>query len=224
MRPSESVYNGQWDQWEGDEEYQRPPPKQYGDPNALNDVFLYEPPKCARDIPRDAVPECYIELSRICTLPDLQFIERRERERKEKEMAAKRAKEKAQGKGKKTEIEEMKESEDSKPNGPDESSAEFVAKYKNVNTQTAAKGSIMTLSFHVKKDNVIKLYLYWNGQCIRFMPEDVRDLLPVLFNMNYRDNAEWIRREGVDRYINELKDMMVDVEFAYFQHENMQFV
>ena len=104
--------------------------------------------------------------------------------------------------------------------GLKESSAEYCAKYKNIGTQVAALGSIVTLSFHVKQDNVIKLYLYCNGQCIRFMPEDIRDLLPVMVNMNYGDNKEWINRQIVDGHIEKLRELLVDEPFAYFRQSD----
>eukprot|EP01083_Nonionella_stella_P019172 53292_1 len=40
---------------------------------------------------------------------------------------------------------------------------------------------LLTLSFHVKTQEIIKCYLFWNGQMIRFMPSDIKDVLPRLF-------------------------------------------
>merc|ERR1719273_1520234 len=48
-----------------------------------------------------------------------------------------------------------------------------------------AAGSVMTLSFHAKQERVVKMYLFCNRQCIRFMPEDIKTVLRTLFNMDY---------------------------------------
>ena len=57
----------------------------------------------------------------------------------------------------------------------------------------SCQGSILTLSFHVKREDAVKLYLFWNGGGIRFMPEDIKVVLPMLFNMKYGDNEQWIK-------------------------------
>ena len=82
---------------------------------------------------------------------------------------------------------------------------------------TNTKGSLLTLSFHVKEERVIKLYLFCNGQSIRFMPDDVRDILPTLFNMDYGGNAKWIKLKDVQGYIDQMKDCLVDDQFTAFQ-------
>ena len=65
---------------------------------------------------------------------------------------------------------------------------------------------------------MIKLYLFCNGQSIRFMPDDVRDILPTLFNMDYGGNAKWIKlKDDVQGYIDQMKDCLVDDQFTAFQ-------
>ena len=104
-----------------------------------------------------------------------------------------------------------------KENENEEEAAERAAKYKNIGIGFAAKGSILTLSFHVKQQNVIKLYLCYNGQCIRFMAEDIKTVLPMLFNMEFGENADYIKREIVDGHIKALRDLLVDDDFSQFQ-------
>ena len=97
-------------------------------------------------------------------------------------------------------------------------------KYKDIGAHDSCKSSLMTLSFHVKTEEVIRLYLYFNGQSMRFMPEDIKDVLPRLFNLEYADNPGWLTRKDpdgdileVDRYINRMKRCLKDVEFEAFQ-------
>ena len=55
---------------------------------------------------------------------------------------------------------------------------------------------------------------------MRFMPADIRNLLPRLFNMKYGDNEEWIKKgkkDVVDAYIDSLRGYLKDEEFDAFQ-------
>jgi len=94
------------------------------------------------------------------------------------------------------------------------------SKYRNIGANFSCSSALLTLSFHVKNENVIKLYLYHNGQSIRFMPGDIKVILPLLFNMKYGDNATWIEAEheyGPDSYIKVMEDILKDEEFEAFQ-------
>merc|ERR1712032_1664812 len=84
-------------------------------------------------------------------------------------------------------------------------------KYTNIGSGTACDGSIMTFSFHVQKANVIKLYLHCQGNCIRFMPEDIRTILPLLFNKEFGNNRQWIDCQSlVDGYIDRMRRGLID--------------
>ena len=157
---------------------------------------MYEPPDIARNIPSNALSEWYIGASKVCLLPDLnfgdgsQYINPR--------TAAN------DGDGVESKV--------------DETTVDHVAKFVNIGSKTAVNGSLLTLSFHVKQEDVIKLYLCSNGQTIRFMPGDLRDVLPVLFNMDYKGNAEWIKQKKiVEQHIGKLQEQLVDVQFTSFQ-------
>merc|ERR1712154_501383 len=152
---------------------------------------MYEPPEKARDIPNNALPEWYIGASTITLLPDLKFTGGGALD---KAAAADSEEKKAENKDPKKE-------------------AERVAKYENIGANSACGGSVMTLSFHVKQENVIKLYLYMNGQCIRFMPEDVKAVLPVLFNMEFGDNKQWIKTKEADSLIKQMNRGLKDEQF-----------
>merc|ERR1712013_640670 len=51
-------------------------------------------------------------------------------------------------------------------------------------------GSMMTFSIHAMQSDVVKCYLYWNGQMVRFHPEDIRTTLHMLFNMKWNRGLE----------------------------------
>ena len=164
--------------------------------NEEDEVFMYEPPESVQNIPLDAVPEWYINSSRVTILPDMRF-----------------------GDGK--EAQSLFQHEDGGPL-KEKLSAEDAAKFQNIGAGFHCEGSMLMFSFHAKQENVIKLYLYCRGQCIRFMPEDIRTLLPVLFNMEYGNNAEWIAKdESVNQYIDILHKGLIDVEFDAFQQSYM---
>ena len=94
---------------------------------------------------------------------------------------------------------------------------EYDAKYQNIGSQTAAHSSIMTFSFHVIQENVIKLYLYYNGQCIRFMAEDIYVVLPALCNMEYGNNKEFISQFSDEcGYVSRLDKVLKDEDFESF--------
>lgn len=120
MRPPASVYQENWDKLEADRvklkeemwrlkesgkwnkmrerdqaKYERPKPREVPDLNAVDTVYLYDPPEVARHIPRNAVPERYTGLSRLCVLPDLEFTKREEEEKTDNDDADRREVERA---------------------------------------------------------------------------------------------------------------------------------
>eukprot|EP00483_Globobulimina_turgida_P007897 UN07913 len=115
---------------------------------------MYEPPTNCRNIPRDVVPEWYINASRTCILPNMDYGDGRDAEATEKNnQETRQTKEKIQK--------------------------------ANIGSSSHCKGSLLTLSFICKEQDAIKAYLYWNGQITRFTPEDIRDVFPRLFNMEF---------------------------------------
>eukprot|EP01083_Nonionella_stella_P187987 691912_1 len=64
----------------------------------------------------------------------------------------------------------MKKKKDDKTDK--EAKVDNVTKLKSANIGASfhAKGGLITFSYFVKSKDVIKCYLYWNGQVIRFMP------------------------------------------------------
>ena len=104
----------------------------------------------------------------------------------------------------------------------DEKAHQQPGKYRDIGSLFGCNSSLLTLSFHVKQQHVIKMYLYFNGQCMRFMPEDITTILPVLFNMEHGDNSQWIRQQmEVNQYIDRMERCLKDVEFEAFQQSYM---
>jgi len=171
---------------------------QVADKNQADDhIFMFEPPKKARNIPNNALPEWYIGASKMVLLPDMKFGD---------------------------------DSDDSKsPNNANDDQKEKVKKseeFTTIGASFGAAGSVLTLSIHAKQENVIKMYLFCNGQCIRFMPSDIKVILPILFNMDEntqmgRDNIEYIKNKEVDGIIKVMEQRIVDEEFAAFQQSYM---
>ena len=59
----------------------------------------------------------------------------------------------------------------------------------SITSQSICNGAIMTFSFQIEQDDEIKCYLWWNQRCIRFLPNDIIDLLPYMFvNDIYENN------------------------------------
>eukprot|EP01084_Bolivina_argentea_P107933 192921_1 len=88
----------------------------------------------------------------------------------------------------------------------------------NIDSGSHCKAGLLTISFHVKSKDEVKMYLYFNGQMIRFMPKDIKIILPLLFNMEYGDNKGFLKRflankEGEDEMIKYMSDFVKDKHF-----------
>lgn len=81
-------------------------------------------------------------------------------------------------------------------------------------------GSLLTLSVQVWQKDVVKAYLFWNGKVMRFMPEDIRTVLPIIFNMDYPGNREFAESdEAMNAYVERIRDTLIDVEFDRFRND-----
>merc|ERR1712130_381260 len=65
----------------------------------------------------------------------------------------------------------------------------------NIGSYSHCKGGLLTFSFIVKSEDTIKCYLYWNGQMTRFMPENIKFIFSNIFNMELKENQEFIKNE-----------------------------
>merc|ERR1712129_83841 len=89
-----------------------------------------------------------------------------------------------------------------------------------ITSQSPCKGAMMLLSFHVESTDVMRCYLYVNGQCIRFMPEDVIMLLPTLFDGKVPGNKGWAKAEHAKRLVEVMRTQLRDVQFGAFMKKN----
>eukprot|EP01083_Nonionella_stella_P178083 628026_1 len=78
------------------------------------------------------------------------------------------------------------------------------------------KRGTLTFSFHVKEGNIIKCYLFWNGAMTRFMPEDIKTVLPALFNPKKQCKHNNEEEYYLDELIKDLKEKLVDEQFYAF--------
>ena len=92
---------------------------------------------------------------------------------------------------------------------------------KCVNKYTAThhcNSALLTLSFVVKSQKVIKCYLFHGGGFIRFFPQDIKTVFPTIFNMDHGANREFIENNrDLDNLIKKMSDEVIDEEFSKFQ-------
>ena len=84
---------------------------------------------------------------------------------------------------------------------------------RNIGTAFRADGTLLTLSFHVHSADIIKIYLYFNGQIIRFFPKDTKLIFTKLFNMDYGDNKNFVKSEEFVEMVKEIKGTVIDKQF-----------
>eukprot|EP01083_Nonionella_stella_P068423 181634_1 len=126
-----------------------------------DDVVFFGPPDNASDIPADHVPEIYFNHLLQCLIPNLDYVDE------------------------KVEYMDGKGAADERANAISDSVKECVKKKKIVSHITglsSCNGALLTFSFQVEQENEIKCYLWWQGKCIRFLPSDVIDILPQIFD------------------------------------------
>lgn len=80
-------------------------------------------------------------------------------------------------------------------------------------------GSLLTVSIHALEKDKVKVYLWWNGMVIRFMPEDIRTVLPKIFNMEFDENQDFITLDGRDGDIEKMNEVLEDVDFNIFRDD-----
>jgi len=85
-------------------------------------------------------------------------------------------------------------------------------------TSLNLKKGIM-LSFHCLSADEIRCYIYLNSQGMRFMPEDILHLLPIFFDSEYSDNAEWPKSDEAKQLVKEMEKNLRDDGFSAFFRE-----
>merc|ERR1712228_1040951 len=167
-----------------------------------DDIWFYEPPKNCRTIPSKPLPEWYLNASRTCLLPNMEYGDGKAAER-------------------------GRDESDSKDNG----NTKEELKKSNVTASFHCKGQLMTLSIIASETDSIKAYLFFNGSIIRFFPEDIKTVLPLIFNMKWNNSQKLDPKKGelseneaflqkddvIDGCVKEMKKVLIDKHFANFQ-------
>lgn len=99
-----------------------------------------------------------------------------------------------------------------------QSPSEDKAKRQNIGSSFDCGGGLLTLSIHAVEADKVKAYLYWNGKVMRFMPQDIKDVFPVIFNMEHKGNRKFIKDDSAG-YVEQLETLMVDSEFERFRSD-----
>ena len=89
-------------------------------------------------------------------------------------------------------------------------------KDKNIGAAFHAKGGLLTFSFQCKASDQIKCYMYWQGQMIRFFPDEIETVFSQIFNMDCDDNKTYFENEHFKTTIANIKDKLQDKKFNAF--------
>jgi len=87
-------------------------------------------------------------------------------------------------------------------------------KAKTVTSMSLRKGIV--LSFHCLSAEEIRCYIYIGSQGMRFLPEDIRLLLPIFFDENYADNKKWADSDEAKKLVKGMQQKLRDDEFIAF--------
>jgi len=97
---------------------------------------------------------------------------------------------------------------------PDPNASDEVGSTQQLMT-AASQGPQITLSFHVESEDSMRCYFYVNGQCTRFMPADLKMLLPLFFEDN-QDNRDFANGDDIKRMIKDMQPKLKDAAFEAF--------
>jgi len=180
FKSNENVFDGLYDEFGGELVILRKRIISFVDSRKQNDdIYMFEPPKNCRDIPRDARDEWYLNSSRTCLLPGDNFkID--------------------------AEVGDYWQCNEEVTNP-------------TIGSSSHADGRVLTFSFHVISQDIVRIYLYKSGQMIRFFPEDLKVLLPRFYDMNFGGNAMFKISRAMDECIGRMKGKLNDVMFSSFQ-------
>ena len=163
-------------------------------PNVNDIVYLYEPPKgiYTRDIPNDAVSEWGLAACKTCLLPPMKYNEN-------------------DAIGRNTYNVESDDEKQKKEPDP--------SKDTNIHALHHVKCQLLTFSFQVKTRAEIKCYLYWNGQRIRMVPNEIQYVFPAIFNMDHAQNKQYLKSQKFKDQVVNMDEKLIDKQFQLFMRE-----
>jgi len=157
-----------------------------------DEIIFFTPPKNARSIPEDHVPEVYFNHIRQILIPNNDYVDE------------------------KISVEDgASKTFNDKGNINIDRSDNYLRTVKlleHITSHTPCNSAMLTFSFQVEQEDEIKCYLWFGGKCIRFVPSDIIDILPMLFDLDYKKNAAFTK---------ELRDARSIVTTT--QYEDVQF-
>lgn len=80
-------------------------------------------------------------------------------------------------------------------------------------------GPHILLSFHVEAADNMRCYIHINAQCTRFLPEDLKMLLPLFFEES-QDNLNFVKSPELKAMIDGLDGKLRDDQFRVFLKDN----
>eukprot|EP01083_Nonionella_stella_P000688 1954_1 len=83
-----------------------------------------------------------------------------------------------------------------------------------IHALSQTNGQVVTLSFHVEAADQIKCYLIYEGQTARFYAQDILEVFPKIFDMEYRNNAQFIKSDEAKEIAQNI--LITDVHFETF--------
>ena len=162
-----------------------------------DEIIFYTPPKNARNIPNDHVPEIYFNHSKQVIIPNYDYIDEKI---DPNDGGAKQIKDKHNV--------DLDKKDDY---------LKHVKILSHVSTSESWTSALLTFSFQVEQDDQIKCYLWYQGRCIRFLPSDVVDILPKLFDPDAYNNKNW-NHNNLDAQLLITSTQFKDVQFnSWFQ-------
>merc|ERR1712130_153242 len=154
-------------------------------------MIMYEPPSDCDKMPTGAPPELFLSTSALCLIPEKDYTP--------KFMMA-----------------EHDKNEQPKADDDDD---DMQNQQKTIHAKSP--GALLTVSFHVKEVDQILCYLYINGQYLRFMPEDMINILPRFFVESAQNKAFVAKKlknkkNRAQEFVGEMKSWLKDAQFDAF--------
>lgn len=89
-------------------------------------------------------------------------------------------------------------------------------KYKSLREPITCKfmGGLLTFSFIVEAQDEITCYLWYQGRCIRFLPQDISQILPAMF-VHSEKNKKFIKQQSNSKNNNDIKYYDRDFDHWY---------
>ena len=198
--------------------------------SVFDEMIFCKPPNICETIPDNHVPEWYFEASKTCIIPNIGFS----MERKFGNSERKRVRLIVDGYIRECErLLQMNKINSIIPDGINQICFQYYPIYKEISSREYVyddkkklrsrvidstfhcKGALILLSFHVEAIDEIKVYLSWNGQMTRFMPQDIIDILPEFFEGS-KENRDWVKSEDAKEMVQKMSEKLRDSKFESF--------